>query len=167
MIYTRILPIVQPLIDWEGYLKHTQAHLGRSVTASLDRNGDFDYSVKSFLHTIAEFRKSGSNNLPFDVLNHITYTFMIIGTESLFMELMTYGLNLTVSEMKTIAIISGTVRQWMLALVSGCQVDTATYPTRVLCNEVVNYFQLLGLQSIFKDFKQTELKDKSFILEAK
>lgn len=166
MIYTRILPITQSAIDWESYLQHTQSHLGRSVTASLDGKNSFAYDMRSFLYTMGEFSKAGTQTLFDPILRHVHFTFLIIGTESLFLELMSYGLKLTLSEMRTLALTSADLFTWKTALQSGCN-QQASYSCRVMSNEIVTYFKSIGLAEVFSDYKVLEQKDKTFLLERK
>src|SRR4051812_45218336 len=113
----KVIPVVAPQIDWEGFVIESNAALGRSPTASLDAAGVVPGSLKSFVAALGEFQHPGTAPIPYlrsrssdKALEHLSFTFLFIPPLGGCSLLALGKLNLLMSD--GAALVSGTLRQW-------------------------------------------------------
>jgi len=101
------------------------------------------------------------------LLDHLSYSFAIVGSQSLICEI-SLRTHLRICSAKKpqndFSIVSGTLSQWYAAITEFCSIS-ASHDLRLLYDAIMLYFEKIGLKSIWRNYRKEPQKDKTFILE--
>ena len=114
------IPLVEPHIDWEVYMKSAKQVLGRSMTAELDKR-NMTLDAYGFLTALKEMKHEGTdpNSVAFahhPMSLHLTYSFIFILSRSAFYELLESGSlsvhSQTCRDDYKFCVVTGTLSSW-------------------------------------------------------
>ena len=167
-----IKPISGPSIRWIDFLKDTKDLIGHNITSSVDSSGLNLSDYAKFLVTLNELY-TGKKSNPIDVLksndnllHHLHFSFLVTSTSIVVLEiseLTKLDILSTKIDSGRVAIMSGTLREWKATAVA----VSAVPKLRWLCSALLGFFQQLGLEHIFADYKRIPSGDGNFLLEHK
>lgn len=171
-----VTPLILPKVQWEIFISSSFHGLGRSVTASLDKNKIPIDKGASFIQALGEFKSSNSSpsltlQEPGALLQHLTYGFEISAPRSIVFELLEIsGLNVlttkTLIKTQLLAIVSGNLEQWRAAIINITN-DQVSTSLRQLFNIFILYFEKEGFFDLWHRYKKLSLPDKTFVLKEK
>ena len=170
-----VKPIAVPLIWWEELLKSTYDLTGMNLIKCLDGcKIEFSNHAK-FIIALEHVNKKPIEILPNSqaALHHLYFSFLIEAPISVIIKLMEISMLPTVSfKSKTkgarVALVSGTLSEWKANILSICTTtysDNTSAELRHIANTCLEYFSIMGLKSIFKNYQTRALSDGTFLME--
>lgn len=122
------LCVARTEVDWKRFLPEAARALGRSVSASLDARGlplcsaAFLVAASDFAHQgVDAFKALREDSL---VRYHASFTLLVNIHRSSFFNLSSLGLHVTPASEGDFALVSGTIHQWVSAVVGGMRIDS-------------------------------------------
>lgn len=175
---TGVIPIMVPHFAWTDFLKDVASLCGHSPICGVD---SYPYKLKDYARLIAvfgEFRNGKSCDpkktlrSSDDLLQLLHFGFVIHGSTGLIFRIMELtDLKIISAKMQgkgRAAIVTGTLKQWQDAVISGL---STTIPKnselRWVFSQCLDFFEQLGLQDIWYDYRKRALQDQTYLLEAK
>lgn len=165
----RVVPIVAPQINWDGFVTESYKVLGRSPTASLDVAGITPGSLKTFICSLGEFESEGTAPVPFlqsrgcdKSIEHISFSFLIINAD--ICGVLKLGKPSVLVASNRAALMSGSLRQWREILIEGCR-TRCQGDTLSILSEIYRHFLCFGLHELFAMIELISLKDGNYLLE--
>lgn len=162
-------------IDWKIYLQKTNEKLGRSLTRNLDSKNLPVQTLASFIATLDSLKNESSDPINAvreagGILEHLHFGFLINTTTASILEIIERTGLRTISKVidksKALAIASGTLLNWYIAIIHGCNANRS-FECRVVFNKCLLLFERQGLGEVWGLFCKEQLKDKSFTLQSK
>jgi hypothetical protein len=163
-----IIPISYPVFNEAGIVKVAKETLDKSISST------FDGQIKPLVLLSRFF--NGDNELQGvreagALLRHLFYGFFIIDTSDTITKLIaesscSFKVMDTIRVDMQVLLITGTMQQWCESLIN-CLSPSVSYEVRVVMNEIMNYFDSIGLQHIFAYYRRRKLTDTTYVLEDK
>ncbi|HDZ14089.1 hypothetical protein LCGC14_0646450 [marine sediment metagenome] len=170
-----VKPIIGSTISWADLIKDIAELIGRSPTSGID---SYKYKLSdyaSFLATVNEFRTGNTQN-PLkiiqnanDILDHLHFGFLMYGKSSLFFHILEQtDLKITSVRAKNyrVAIVTGTLGQWKQAIIN-ILTNKSTSEAQWVFSYCYDFFQSIGLQSVWADYRKKQTGDHTYLLEYK
>ncbi len=170
-----VKPIIGSAIAWSELIKYIAELTGQSPTSSVDSYGYKLSDYASFVSSVGEFRTGKIQNPLItiqnanDILNHLHFGFLIYGKSSLiFVILEQTDLKITTAKIKNgrVAIVTGTLGQWKQAVISILSNKT-TGEARQIFSYCYDFFQSIGLQSVWAEYRKKQTGPNMYLLEYK
>ena len=172
---TGVKPLTGSSFDWAELVKDIAELTGQSPTSSIDSYGFKLTDYSRFISTVSEFRTRGIKN-PLkrlqnanDILNHLHFGFLMHGKSSLFFTIMEQtDLKITTSRIEggRVGVVSGTLLQWKNAVINILS-GGSTAEAKWAFSYCYDFFQSLGLQSVWADYRAKQTDDQVYLLEYK
>jgi hypothetical protein len=171
-----ILPITMTVTDWTKFVAGANRMIARSPTRGLDAASMDVGTPASFIPALLEFTSKGSDprlrGSGVDrVLEHMSFGFLV-STSSEILKCITIdceGLKVLIAEPgrhKENYIVSGTLKAWKTAIIHFCT-DGTNVEGREFFNSMWDFFNKMGFSEVFGGYRRKDLKDNTWILEAK
>jgi hypothetical protein len=161
--------ISSPAIDFTTLLSLTHQALGCNIAGAADASHRKTVDAEKFLSCLAVLRDR-SGEITKELLAHVSFSVLVVVDERDLVDILdvTSGMSFVHSLAApnvNLAIISGTLRQWHDAVVSGTK-ETAPPTVRSCYSRILMLFDHAGLTSIWNDFDRRMATDHSgFVLE--
>lgn len=162
-----VILIMKPVVDFDTFLEVSQqmldCNLNRSVDASLIKRSE----IEKFLSCLAELR--GESEIS-GLLAHASFSVLAVADDRDMLDIfqvvsMPFVVADTVSRGIQMAVISGTLAQWKIAVRVGSS-RKVEFNVRAFFNRVMGIFQAAGVD-VWKDCEARQLADKTLLLEDK
>lgn len=163
-------------VGWERWVIQVNEALGRSPTHELDNCGMPVGSPGTYLASLAEFNRRGSNPVTAckdadRVLSHLGFSFLVACDRDMALAILKQSVGLFIldaepSRGRENFLISGNLRDWRSCVVECCKPDVPP-EARAFYNAVWVALDRLGFRDIFATHIRKDLKDHTFILEQK
>lgn len=162
-----VTPIAMTHVDWKTFNEVCQSSIGVRPTKGLD-----DVGIK-LIEPAAFLASLNMQNNPLEVLRadpfleqsfeHVTLSFFVRADEITFYKLrmMTY---LSIMNISTVAVLSGTVRDWYHASLCCC-LRSATVEVRDVLTKVVTILNQTKLCNIWSSHDIKKLEDGTIVIE--
>jgi len=163
-------------VDWSRFVSLVDLTLGRSPTRELDNCGMAVGSPGTYLAALAEFNRRWSNPVTAcrdaeRALTHLSFSFLASCDRDTAMAVLKQSVGLFIldaepSRGRENFLISGNLRDWRACVVECCRPE-ATPEARAFYNAVWSALDRLGFRDVFGALARRDLKDHTFVLEAK
>jgi len=173
---SNIIPIITPQVDWPTLAKNAETVLGYNPLKKADATDRELSDSARLLAVLSAFRCREAEPLESirnagSLLKHLQYGFLVAGDRESILEISAASeLTLTINQSVTDAlavIVTGNMKEWRVASIEHC-VPSAPYSVRAFFDQVILYFQKVGLGEVWSDMRKTpHKKDKTFYLEHK
>lgn len=174
-----VKPLIGPSIRWDEFIKDTLDLTGRNPIKVLDGSTLKLTPFAKFIVALEGF-KEGTAIKPLQslysasaVLEHLSFSFLITASSSVILKLNEVTqLSIVSASLNNgrAAVVSGTLGEWKTSITSICNNLNKNYTNaelRYIANTCLEYFYIMGLKYIFKDYKKKSLTDGTFLLEYK
>lgn len=168
-----IFIVQRPDVDFPTYLTVAMKVLGHSLASAADASPHCLTVVSRFLSCLSAMKDSEAEvGLNPKLLAHVMYSVLIVADEPDVLDVMecTGGIPFvtteTIARGVLLAIMSGSLAQWKLAIVAG---STPEMPSsvRYAFNQIQKQFQSEGI-NLWADYRQRQAADQvTFLLEDK
>ncbi len=162
--------IQSPAIDFSKFLGTGREMFGRSISASSDASQKQLNDTERFLSCLASMKDQNAPvTLPPHLLTHVSFSVLVATDERDMMDVlgccssMSFTVADTLARGVQAAVISGTLSQWQVAVLSGCECSTEP-SVRFLFNKILAIFESANLR-VWQDFKRTTHSDNTLYLE--
>lgn len=162
--------IQQPAIDFTRFLGLTSQMLGYSPGTSSDSSRRQLHDAERFMSCLAAMKdRSAPVGLPPHLMTHVSFSVLVVADERDMQDIMEICSGMpvvitdTVARSVQAAVITGTLSQWRVAVVSGCQF-TSEHGVRALFNKVLSLFEAVNL-NVWKDCDRKPAGGSTFLLE--
>lgn len=163
-----IIPLSHTTYNEQAVIKIAKEVLDKNISSSLEGHIRPLVLLSKFFNGEDELkgvREAGA------LLKHVSYGFMIIDTQDTISKLITESsVNFKISDTRRVdmqaVLVTGTLEQWRESLIN-CLSPSTTYEVRLIMNEIMAYFDTLGLHHIFAYYRRRKLTDTTYVLEDK
>lgn len=166
--------VTQPAIDFSTLLALAHEALGYNIAGNADASYRKLSDAEKFLSCLAAIKEEdavNTNALTPNLLSHVSFSVLIVAEDRDLMEILerTSGMSFVQSETTIagihLAILTGTLAQWKMAVAAGTA--EATPPTVRTCySKILLLFDRAGLTAVWGDFDRRPAPDRSgFLLE--
>ena len=163
-----IIPLSNTVFNEQMIIKIAKEILDKSISSDMDGHIRPLVLLSKFFNGDDELkgvREAGS------LLRHVFYGFIIIDTQEIINKLIeetsiSFKSRPTIRIDMQVAIISGTLEQWRESLIN-CLSPSTIFEVRQVMNDIMNYFDGLGLHHIFAYYRRRKLTDTTYVLEDK
>ena len=165
--------IQRPDVDFSTYLAVAMKVLGHSPASAADASPHCLTAASRFLSCLSAMKDSEAEvGLNPKLLAHVMYSVLIVADEPDVLDVMecTGGIPFVATETIAggvlLAIMSGSLAQWKLAVVSGSTFEMSP-GVRYVFNQIQEQFQSEGI-NLWTDYRQRQAADQvTFLLEDK
>ncbi len=172
---TGVKPIIGSDVSWAELIKDIAELTGQSPSSSIDSYGFNLTDYARFVSSVDEFRAEGTRN-PLkriqdanDILNHLHFGFLMHGKSSLFFIMLEQtDLKITTSRIEggRVGIVTGTLLQWKQAVINILS-GKVTAESKWVFSYCYDFFQSIGLQSVWADYRKSQTDEHIYLLEYK
>ncbi len=161
--------ITTPSIDFTTLLGLTHETLDRNIAGAADSSHRKMVDAEKYLTCLAALKSVEAIITP-DLLAHVSFSVLIIADELDLLDILgRTGMSFVVAETTvsgvSIAVATGTLRQWKEAVISGTS-EAAASVTRTCYSKILLLFDRAGLTSVWSDYQRST--DRSgFLLASK
>lgn len=155
--------------DFNSFLSAAYQALDRNVASAADASYRELKDTEKFLYCLAGLREDSSEVITADLLSHVTFSILVIANEYDFLHILerTLGMPFVVTETTAsgvdVAVLTGTLAQWKLAVASGTS-KNAPPIIRNCFSKILLLFDRAGLTSVWQDDDRTTARDRSGLL---
>jgi hypothetical protein len=161
--------IAQPSVAFPVLLQACDEVLGHAVTHGVDNTAKNLSDAERFLSILAAMRNAEAPvGFPPNLLTHVSFSVLTIADKIDMMDILEAcsGMAFTHTETKLrdvlVVVITGTVRQWRDAIVTGTNHNQLVL--REGFNQIHNLFVAAGLASVWNDYEQKPQDDGTYLL---
>lgn len=163
-----IIPLSNTQFNEKAIVKVAKEVLDKSISSEMDGEIKPLVLLSKFFNGDDELkgiREAGA------LLRHLSYGFIVIDTVDTITRLVSEtSVNFKIEDSIKIgiqvAVLSGTMEQWRESLIN-CLSASSTLEVRIVMNEIMTYFDSIGLHHIFAYYRRRKLTDTTFVLEDK
>jgi hypothetical protein len=174
----RVTPILVSNFDWTGFLKDSTSLCGHSPIHGID---SFPYKLKDYAKLIAvlgEFREGKSLDprrtiqTAGDLLSHLHFGFLVSGSSSLIFQIMELTdlkiISTKMQDQGRVAVTTGTLREWQASVINVLNSnETRPKGVRLAFSLCLDFFEQLGLQGIWHEYRKHSTPGQVYLLERK
>ena len=161
--------IQQPAIDFSAFLFLADQALGYSPSAASDASGIQLHDAEKFMSCLAAMKDQNAPvGLPPHLMMHVSFSILVGADDRDMQDILEYCSGMpfvianTIVRGVQIAVVTGTLAQWRVAVISGCQFSVDSM-VRALFNHILSLFEAVNL-SVWKDCERKE-SGATFLLE--
>lgn len=171
----KVTPIIAPAFDWQMFMTEAHAALKRSPTASMNMAGMKPGLLKTVIPALGEFQHEHTPAVPYlksreseQVLGHLHVSFLVEAAAETISRLLALArLNvITPDDCKTVAILSGSLRDWKDVVVANARLK-AEPDVREVATAVHACLVKAGLGDLFAGCDARKHHDGTVVLEQK
>lgn len=163
--------ITGPAIDFTKLLSLTHEAMGYNIAGAADSSGRKMVDAEKFLMCLAALKDQSAEIITANLLCHVSFSVLVIADKRHLLDILEMASGMSFVHAETtvpnveIALVTATLSQWKVAVVSGT--SEATAPTvRTRYSKVLMLFDRAGLTSVWNDYDRTTAPDRNgFLLE--